>query len=231
MEPSKTFISRDLTVQYGREAVDIIEAGEYRAPSGRTVSIADLLERAVQATSYPPESVISETSTGDTQTVIEVENETTLAAARRLLQSRHNPVALNFASATHLGGGFLSGARAQEEYLARSSGLYASLKNNPMYEFHRSNYDPLYSNFAIYSPSVPVFRSDVAFSLKSRIAYPSSHRLRPMPLNLIQRGALRSSRLCGSGSSRCSPSESCMGMTAWSLAHGDAGLLGMTGLI
>jgi uncharacterized protein (TIGR02452 family) len=69
-------------------------------------------------------------------------------------------VALNFASATHPGGGFLSGARAQEEYLARSSGLYACLKDNPMYEFHRSNYDPLYSNYAIYSPQVPVFRSD-----------------------------------------------------------------------
>ena len=161
MEPSKTFISRDLAAQYGKEAVGIIEVGEYRAPSGRTVRIADLLERAVQATtSYPPESAISETATGDNQTVIEVENETTLAAAQRLLQSGHNPVALNFASATHPGGGFLSGARAQEEYLARSSGLYACLKNNPMYEFHRSNYDPLYSNYAIYSPRVPVFRSD-----------------------------------------------------------------------
>jgi hypothetical protein len=50
MEPPKTFISRDLAVQYGREAVYIIETGEYRAPSGRTVTIAHLLERAVQRT-------------------------------------------------------------------------------------------------------------------------------------------------------------------------------------
>jgi uncharacterized protein (TIGR02452 family) len=95
---------------------------------------------------------VPETHTGDNQTVIEVKNETTLAAARRLLDLARKPVALNFASATHPGGGFLSGGLAQEESLARSSGLYACLRNNPMYEYHRSNYDPLYSNYAIYSP-------------------------------------------------------------------------------
>jgi len=67
---------------------------------------------------------------------------------------------LNFASATHPGGGFLSGARAQEEYLARSSGLYACIRDNPMYAFHRSRSDPHYTNYAVYSPEVPVFRSD-----------------------------------------------------------------------
>jgi hypothetical protein len=40
MEISKSFISRDLTIKYGREAVDIIEAGSYRASSGRTVNLA-----------------------------------------------------------------------------------------------------------------------------------------------------------------------------------------------
>jgi uncharacterized protein (TIGR02452 family) len=29
-----------------------------------------------------------------------------------------------------------------------------------MYQFHMWNYDPLYSNYAIYSPAVPVFRAD-----------------------------------------------------------------------
>ena len=29
-----------------------------------------------------------------------------------------------------------------------------------MYDFHRSRHDPLYTNYAIYSPDVPVFRSD-----------------------------------------------------------------------
>jgi uncharacterized protein (TIGR02452 family) len=167
MQTFKTRMSREIAEQYGREAVRIIEAGEYHAPSGRIVRIAHLLESSVQGTkSYPPESSIPETSVGANQMVVEVQNETTLTAAQRLLNSGHNPVTLNFASATHPGGGFLSGARAQEEYLARSSGLYACLRDNPMYDFHRSNYDPLYSNYAIYSPGVPVFRSDDSFLLE-----------------------------------------------------------------
>ncbi|MBI4525941.1 MAG: TIGR02452 family protein [Deltaproteobacteria bacterium] len=137
------------------------EEGNYRAPSGRTVTIADLVERSVGGTkSYPPEEAVPETHTGTCQTTIEIENETTLAAAKGLLDSGHGPVALNFASATHPGGGFLSGARAQEEYLARCSGLYACLRENSMYDFHRSRRDPLYTDYAIYSPAVPVFRSD-----------------------------------------------------------------------
>jgi uncharacterized protein (TIGR02452 family) len=87
-------------------------------------------------------------------------NDTTLASARTLLAEKLNPVALNFASATDPGGGFLSGARAQEEYLTRSSGLYACLRGNPMYEFHRKQDNPLYSSYAVYSPNVPVFRDD-----------------------------------------------------------------------
>lgn len=89
-----------------------------------------------------------------------MQNETTLKAAKRLADLGHRVVALNFASAKHPGGGFLGGARAQEESLARSSGLYATLVDNPMYEYHRQRGGGLYSDYTIYSPSVPVFRTD-----------------------------------------------------------------------
>jgi uncharacterized protein (TIGR02452 family) len=89
-----------------------------------------------------------------------VTNESTLSAARRLLDTCERAAALNFASAKNPGGGFLSGARAQEESLARDSGLFACLDGNPMYEFHRQRSDPLYTDYAIYSPDVPVFRDD-----------------------------------------------------------------------
>ncbi len=154
-------ISRELAAEYGQQVVQILRAGQYTAPSGRVVKIAELVERSVRGTtSYPPTSPLPESSSGDHRTGIEVRNETTLAAAERLMASGNRPVVLNFASTTHPGGGFLSGARAQEEYLARSSGLYACLRDNPMYEFHRSRRDPLYTNYAIYSPDVPVLRSD-----------------------------------------------------------------------
>lgn len=154
-------ISRELAAQYGEEAVQIIRDGAYRAPSGKMVSIADLLERSVKGTtSYPPEVTLPQDRAGIYQAGIEVANEPTLSAVQHLLRSGHHPVALNFASATHPGGGFLSGARAQEEYLARSSGLYACLRGHPMYAFHRARHDPLYTNYVIYSPEVPIFRGD-----------------------------------------------------------------------
>lgn len=154
-------ISRETAAEYGRRAVQITELGEYVSPSGRVVRIAQMLKHAVEGTvSYPPDIPLEKSVRGQHQTRVTVENITTLEGARTLISQGCHPVVLNFASATHPGGGFLAGARAQEEYLARSSGLYACIRNNAMYAYHRSRRDPLYTNYAIYSPEVPVFRSD-----------------------------------------------------------------------
>lgn len=154
-------IDRVLAAQYGREAVVIGECGHYQAPSGLTVDIKALLSSAVEGTvSYLPSASVSEVSDGHHDTIIEVVNETTLSAGKRLLEVGCHPVLLNFASATTPGGGFLNGARAQEEYLARSSCLYACIRSNAMHAFHRANYDPLYTDYVIYSPGVPVIRDD-----------------------------------------------------------------------
>ena len=71
---------------------------------------------------------------------------------------------LNFASATKPGGGFINGASAQEESIARSSTLYLSLEARqatPFYELHRQdNGGGFYSHSMIYSPSVTIFRKD-----------------------------------------------------------------------
>jgi uncharacterized protein (TIGR02452 family) len=157
----KTKISRELAADYGRQAVRITESGEYLAPSGRVVNVSQLVKRSIDGTvSYPPGQPFQESARGNYQTKISVENMTTLETAHRLISEGRRPAVLNFASATDPGGGFIGGARAQEEYLARSSGLYACIRDNAMYSFHRSRRDPLYTNFAIYSPDVPVFRSD-----------------------------------------------------------------------
>ncbi len=110
--------------------------------------------------SYGPSDSVPVGSTDYRDTIIEVQNETTLSAARRLLDGGLNPVVLNFASATTPGGGFLDGGRAQEEYLARSSALVASIGHSNMYDYHRTSWTPFYSDYAIYSPDVPVFRAD-----------------------------------------------------------------------
>ena len=160
-------MNRKRAAALGRETVEILKRGRYVSAGGRQVWIRDEVEAAVDATlSYPPGSSVHRIPAAEHKTVIEVVNETSLEAARRLtLRPDRAPedaevAILNFASAKNPGGGFLSGSRAQEESLARSSGLYAALEGNEMYELHRSRRDAVYTDYAIYSPGVPVFRDD-----------------------------------------------------------------------
>jgi len=154
-------MKRSTAAQLGRETVQILEAGRYTNPAGQPVAIGAQIERAVAGTvSYPPEEALPPAPLGAHTVRIDVVNESTLAAVQRLLAEGHRPCALNFASAKHPGGGFLGGALAQEESLARSSGLYACIAGNPMYAYHQAQGDALYSDYAIYSPDVPVFRDD-----------------------------------------------------------------------
>ena len=153
-------IPRPLAIQLGMEAVAFSEKGSYETSLG-TVSIARSVAHAVDQTHYyGPEHDHPVARTGSHPTAVEVTNETTLSAHQRHQAKGLKVVSLNFASATHPGGGFLSGARAQEEYLCRSSALYLTLKDWPMYAYHRAEDHCLYSDAMIYSPDVPVFRDD-----------------------------------------------------------------------
>ena len=160
MKPFEPRIDRDLAVQLGEEAVVIAQAGKYIGPSG-LVGISTEVKACVQATiHYTADHPHPAPATGPHITSYEVTNETTLSAHRRHLAKGHNVVSLNFASATHPGGGFLTGARAQEEYLCRSSALYLAIEDSPMYAYHRREGHNRYSDAMIYSPDVPVFRDD-----------------------------------------------------------------------
>jgi uncharacterized protein (TIGR02452 family) len=66
-----------------------------------------------------------------------------------------------FASARRPGGGFLTGAQAQEESIARASALHACLRVvGDFYAYQRRRPELTYSDRVIYSPAVPVFRDD-----------------------------------------------------------------------
>lgn len=77
------------------------------------------------------------------------------------MNSINNIIALNFASARKPGGGFLNGAMAQEESIARASTLYPCLiKEKKFYNYHNNHNSPLYSDKMIYSPEVLILRND-----------------------------------------------------------------------
>lgn len=153
----------------------IIAAGCYNAPSGTTVRIGPEVAAACEGTvSYSPQRTEqllaawpAARGTHRAETLIEVTPESSMDAARRLAADpaagpAAGPVAvLNFASARNPGGGYLRGARAQEEDLCRVSALYTTLLRAPdYYATHRASFDVFYSHRVIYSPNVPVFRDE-----------------------------------------------------------------------
>ena len=163
--------TRDQRARIAAETVAITHAGTYAAPSGRTVSIHDAVQNACEtAALITPGDARSLRSKADRamsgrtfRTNFEVRNETTLAAARRLVATYGSDrvAALNFASAKNPGGGFLNGSHAQEESLARASALYATLQRHmAYYDANRHHRSLLYTDHMIVSPRVPVFRDD-----------------------------------------------------------------------
>jgi uncharacterized protein (TIGR02452 family) len=145
---------------------EIAGRGSYRTADGTEVVIRDWLARAQQETvSYPPDwSVTDDPSDRPAGSAFEVTAEGSMAAAQRLVREYGDTAAvgvLNFASARNPGGGYLRGARSQEEDLCRSALLYSCLLGAPdYYEAHRASSDLRYSHRVIFSPGVPVVRDE-----------------------------------------------------------------------
>jgi uncharacterized protein (TIGR02452 family) len=162
-------MKRSQRAELAKETVEIVDRGVYVAASERTVAFSAEVRACLDGTRLFSADEL-ERIRGDvlacspepSPTTIEVANETTLAGVARLLSDGQGPVAaLNFASAKNPGGGFLSGSQAQEESLARSSALHASLMRAwDFYEQHRASPSLLYSHAMILSPMCPVFRDD-----------------------------------------------------------------------
>jgi uncharacterized protein (TIGR02452 family) len=165
-------MKRSARAAIAQETVEISRRGSYALPDGRTVTLAALVQRCLAGTQFlSPEELsrirdeVLQHPPRYSSMLLEVHNETTLHGIARLSDEGgcQTIAVLNFASAKNPGGGFLGGSQAQEESLARSSALFASLSMPSAaeyYEFHRQSPSSLYSDRMILSPSCPVFRDD-----------------------------------------------------------------------
>lgn len=156
---------RDRLVALAERAEGILTHGGYRTTTDDAVDIAPQLAASVADTRLitPPEwdGIIAQARalcpTQRPLCPVYVTNEATLTALARLAP-QPGVAALNFASARNPGGGWKSGATAQEETLARASGLVATLAQAPeYYRVNRQQDSLLYTNHAIWSPAVPFF--------------------------------------------------------------------------
>ncbi|PKN55579.1 MAG: TIGR02452 family protein [Deltaproteobacteria bacterium HGW-Deltaproteobacteria-14] len=162
------------------ETLALLERGTWNDPRGVDRDVRAALAAAVAGTrSFDPDALAALAAAPTAPdaaappTRIEVSDETTQVASHRLavLDGVADVAVLDFASAVEPGGGFIRGARAQEEDLCRCSGLFPCLA--PQRAYYARNrvpreqlWDPavaerahLYTDHVLYAPRVPFFRT------------------------------------------------------------------------
>ena len=156
-------MDKSYNIQICKENKAILKANGYTL-NGNFITLPHSLEKQKRVVVLSPECIESIVTDEDDffekafwaskECVIEVKNIDSFAEKTDLV--------MNFASATHPGGGYLKGSNAQEECLCRQSSLYTSLSNfqaREMYDFNQNCNSPVYSDYMLLSPKVDVFRS------------------------------------------------------------------------
>lgn len=162
-------------VLIAQDTLKILKQGYFISPSGQKIEIQAAQAAAEQDTIvYTPElsdnllaNRIAQPLANPTKIV--VNGLTTMDATRLLLtEGYENVLCLNFASAKNAGGGFLTGSQAQEESIARSTGLYNCLLKAPnYYATNRKTKSCMYTDYMIYSPNVPMIKSETGHNLET----------------------------------------------------------------
>ncbi len=149
-----------------KDTLEILKNGWYTNQQGKTISISKAQKEALRNTHlYTPDELLllldEQYPSSDQPTTFLDNNLTTLDSVRQEFRQDEQLVCLNFASARNPGGGFLKGSQAQEESIARASGLYpCQLKAEKYYLANRKIDTCLYTDNMIYSPAVPILKDE-----------------------------------------------------------------------
>jgi uncharacterized protein (TIGR02452 family) len=151
-----------------KDTLDILAKKYYINENNEKVNIENELEICKRETVLFSSEELAELANKelpktDFETTFETWNCSSLKAILKLSEEENQEkiMCLNFASAKNPGGGFINGAEAQEESLARTSALYETqLQAWDYYTVHRAMESCFYTDMMIYSPKVPVFRKD-----------------------------------------------------------------------
>lgn len=160
-----------------KETLKIMEQGCYepavKSEAGqrqekREISIKEAMEQSIERSILisptEGEGILKKYNvcTGSSLSETRVENISTVEAIRILAAEGKSAIGvLNFASAKNPRGGFLNGAKAQEESLTVSSTLYPTLTaHEEYYKKNRAHSSMMYLDYGIYSPEVVFFRDE-----------------------------------------------------------------------
>lgn len=154
--------SKEDCQRIAKETVKICQRGSYEK-DGRTVCLpAEHSAKAVEIILDTPDDPdpVPPKQDGTAPRYV-LTNLDSFAAAQAYLDDPASAAVHNYACASHPGGGFLCGSRAQEESLCRESTLYESISspNTKMYyDRNRSMQGTFYPDDMLWSPYVVVFR-------------------------------------------------------------------------
>jgi uncharacterized protein (TIGR02452 family) len=147
--------------EVAQETMQALREGKFTTPSDKVV-VLDFQKMKEGTVIYNVAPRVENTDS-DRAMEYSVINADSVEAGLSLLGEGYKVAVVNFANENTPGGGFINGARAQEEAICRSTGLYASIapsENEGLFPSGTRYKIPVCG--CIYSPDVPVLRATEA---------------------------------------------------------------------